>query len=65
MQSEIKKNNRGGARVGAGRKKVHDDYVAVTLRLSRLAKSNLNAYAQANGISAQEAARRIFEALEV
>jgi hypothetical protein len=64
MQSEIKKSNRGGARVGAGRKKVHDDYVAITLRISPLAKSKLDAYAQNNGISIQEAARRILEALD-
>jgi hypothetical protein len=65
MQSEIKKNNRGGARVGAGRKRVHDDYVAITLRISPRAKANLDAYAHANGISSQEAARRLLEALEV
>jgi hypothetical protein len=65
MQSEIKKSNRGGARVGAGRKRVHDSYVAITLRISPRAKDNLDAYAKANGISAQEAARRLFEALEV
>jgi hypothetical protein len=65
MQPEIKKSNRGGARVGAGRKKVHDDYVAITLRISPVAKTKLDTYAQNNGISVQEAARRILEALDV
>jgi hypothetical protein len=65
METEIKKSTRGGAREGAGRKKKHSDYVAVTLRLSALAKAKLQAYARSNGISAQEAARRILESLDV
>jgi hypothetical protein len=65
METEIKKSTRGGAREGAGRKKKHSDYVAVTLRLSTLAKAKLSAYAEANGISSQEAARRLFESLDV
>lgn len=59
-QQETKKSNRGGARAGAGRKKTGRN-IAITLHISEEAKNNLASYAQANGISNNEAASRIFE----
>jgi hypothetical protein len=64
MQSENKKNGRGGARPGAGRKKKPEGFVSVSMRLSPSAKDKLFAYAKAKGVSAQEALRDIIESLE-
>lgn len=57
-------NKRGGARQGAGRKKIEGRVHAVTFRLSERAKQNLAAYAGKLGISQQEAANRILEGLD-
>lgn len=62
---ENEKKKRGGARRGAGRKKLEGREHAITLRLSHAAKRNLEAYAEAHGISQQEAANRILEALSL
>lgn len=61
--NESKKTNRGGARAGAGRKRIEGRNIAATFRISQLAKDNLARYADAHGISAQEALNRLLEAL--
>lgn len=62
MNDETKKQ-RGGARPGAGRKRIAGRDHTITLRVSDLAKHNLQSYASAHGISQQEAANRILEAI--
>ncbi len=62
MEEQPKK--RGGARPGAGRKKKEGRDSPVTFRISTLAKERLIAFAEARGISQQEAAIMIFEGLE-
>lgn len=61
---ETSKKQRGGARKGAGRKAIQGRDMAVTFRVSALAKERLAAYAAAHGISQQEAVNRILEALQ-
>lgn len=61
---EEPKNKRGGARQGAGRKKIEGRDVAVAYRISATAKEKLAAWAASRGISVQEAVNRLFEALE-
>lgn len=60
---EENKPKRGGARPGAGRKKIVGRDIAVTFRISALAKERLADYAQQHGISLQEAVNRIFEGI--
>lgn len=60
---EENKPKRGGARPGAGRKKIEGRDIAVTFRISSLAKQRLTDYAQRHGISLQEAVNRMFESL--
>ena len=56
-------NKRGGARPGAGRKKIDGRIYAITFRLSNLAKKNLENYARENGLSQQGAINKILEAI--
>lgn len=60
---EENKPKRGGARPGAGRKKIAGRDIAVTFRISALAKERLADYAQQHGISLQEAVNRISESI--
>ncbi|MCM1517566.1 MAG: hypothetical protein NC117_02880 [Pseudoflavonifractor sp.] len=53
----------GGRREGAGRKKIDGRDIAVSYRISAEARDRLRAYADALGVSVQEAVNRIFEAL--
>lgn len=53
----------GGARKGAGRKRVQGREVAVSARVSLRAKANLEAWAAARGIPQQEAINRLLEGL--
>lgn len=55
--------NRGGYRPGAGRKKIADRGNLVGYRVSDKAKANITAYAQAHGLSVNEAVNAILEAL--
>ncbi|MBD5289780.1 MAG: hypothetical protein HDS26_03750 [Bacteroides sp.] len=57
------KRQRGGARRGAGRKKIADRECKVAFGISARAKANLERYAQENDVSLNEAAVRIFEGL--
>lgn len=63
LSVEIKKENRGGAREGAGRKKVEDRECKIAFGISAKAKANLVAYAEAHDLSLREAANEIFEGL--
>lgn len=60
---EENRQKRGGARPGAGRKKIEGRDIAVTFRISATAKQRLTDYAARNGISMQEAVNRILEDL--
>lgn len=62
METE-KNNGWGGARKGAGRKKVQGRDVAISARVSLKAKANLEAWAAAQGIPQQEAINRLLEGL--
>lgn len=64
MEESTNKNKRGGARQGAGRKKIEGRVHSVTFRLSERAKQNLAAYAGKLGVSRQEAVNRILEGLD-
>lgn len=60
---EKKKTGHGGARAGAGRKRVADRECMVSFGVSARAKANLQAWADERGLSLREAANAIFEAL--
>lgn len=62
METE-KNNGWGGARRGAGRKKVAGRDVAISARVTLKAKANLEAWASAHGIPQQEAINRLLEGL--
>lgn len=64
MEENTNKSKRGGARQGAGRKKIEGRVHSVTFRLSERAKQNLAAYAGKLGVSRQEAVNRILEGLD-
>lgn len=64
-QQEIKKSNRGGARAGAGRKRVADRECMLAFGVSHRAKANLAAWAAARSLSLREAANAIFESLDI
>lgn len=53
----------GGAREGAGRKRVEGRDVAVSARVSLKAKANLDAWSAALGIPRQEVINRLLEGL--
>ena len=59
----MQKSGHGGARAGAGRKRVPDRECMVAFGISARAKANLLAWAKARGLSQREAANAIFEAL--
>lgn len=58
-------DGRGGARKGAGRKRIPDRDCKVAFGLSVEAKRRLASWAGARGLSLQEAANLIFGQLEV
>lgn len=62
MENE-KRDGRGGARQGAGRKKVADRECRIAFGVSQRAKAGLEAYAAQRGLSLREAANELFEAL--
>lgn len=64
-QKETKKDGRGGARVGAGRKAKTDRVCQIGVRVTALAKQRLEAYANSRGISLSDAAVQIFETLDI
>lgn len=66
MEEQNKKSNgHGGARKGAGRKKVEDRECHIGFGVSRKAKANLEAFAAQRGLSQREAVNLILERLEV
>lgn len=65
MEEQNEKKGWGGARKGAGRKRIPDRDCRVAFGLSVEAKRRLACWANVRGISLQEAANRIFMQLEV
>lgn len=64
-QNGTKKSHRGGARVGAGRKRIEGRDIAVTFRISELANERFKTYCKEHGFSRNEAVCRLFEALPI
>ena len=65
MEEQNERKGWGGARKGAGRKRIPDRDCKVAFGLSVEAKRRLVSWADARGLSLQEAANRIFSRLEV
>ncbi len=65
MEEQNEKKGWGGARKGAGRKRIPDRDCRVAFGLSVEAKRRLARWAKVRGISMQEAANLIFMQLEV